>query len=132
MSSIDELNDRIQALKERRDELYDKIRELEDAYDYIAQRKANIENNVYKPACTYDMTRNGEWLGERERDGEDYRNEIDTRTSEGLNETAQLLEDILQLIENIKEEIRRIEEEIDSLRAERDSLIEASQPAQGE
>ncbi|SFU67428.1 hypothetical protein [Butyrivibrio sp. INlla21] len=123
MSTIDEINEKIRHLKEKIKEYWDKISELEEAYDYISERKTGIENDYYYPANSFDMTWSGEWQGKCESDADKLRAEMIHQAGVGLSDTAKLLEDILAAIENIKELIKECEAKIESLRAERDAMM---------
>lgn len=123
MSRIDEIEAKIRDLENRIREYNGVISELEDVYDYIAERKTDIEKDFYSPVYSFDMTQCDEWRGDREKEGENMQKEICKQTRQGLDDTARLLEDILKAIENLKELIRQCGEEITSLQAERELLM---------
>ena len=56
MSRIDEINAQIQHLGEKIHEYNSAIAELEEAYDYIRQRKEFIEKDFFNPVKSFDMT----------------------------------------------------------------------------
>ena len=123
MSRIDEINAMIQGLENKVREYNGIILELRKAYEYISERKTDIEKDFYDPVYCFDMTRSDEWRGEREKEGENQQNEICDQTRLGLTDTARLLDDILNAIENLEELIRQCNEEIAGLQAELDVLM---------
>lgn len=123
MSRIDEINAMIQSLENQIREYNGIISELEDAYDYISERKTDIEKDFYNPVLSFDMTMSEKWRGEREKEAEGIRDEICDQTKLGLDDTARLLDDILKAIENLRELIRQCNEEISGLQAELDALM---------
>lgn len=123
MSRIDEINSMLQVLENKIQEYNGLISELRNGYEFISQRKTDLEKDFYDPVYCFDMTRSDEWRGEREKEGEGLQNEICDQTRLGLTDTARLLDDILNAIENLEELIRQCNEEIAGLQAELDALM---------
>ena len=123
MSRIDEINSMLQVLENKIQEYNGLISELRNGYEFISQRKTDLEKDFYDPVYCFDMTRSDEWRGEREKEGENMQNEICNKTRLGLTDTSRLLTDILNAIENLKELIRECNEKISNLQAELDALF---------
>ena len=94
------------------------IAELENAYDFISLKYNMLENDIYEPDKSYDMTNSNEWRGKLENDSENFLNENCSLIGVILSNTSKHLSNIQRAIVQIRELIRMCEDEIAALEEE--------------
>ena len=108
----------IHELEHRISKYWEKIDKLESAAETIRQEQATIENDVFEPNRTYDMSNADEWRGKLCQEAKECQAEIDCKISNGLRATEKLVWNIQKAIERLHELIRECEERISKLEAE--------------
>ncbi len=107
------------AEKEHEKRVYERdLVECEESYEYISMKRREIEEDIYAPDKSYDMTYSGDWYGALERDADNLRNENCSQTAILLNNTSKRLDDLQKVMERLRELIRECEEEIAALEEE--------------
>ena len=131
MSRKDDILSRIHKLEEKIEEYNGYISELEEEYKYILHSYERIRDEADTPERTYDMTRSGKWMGQREDDAEQLQQKIILATKNSQKDTAKLLSDIERIIARLEELIQECEDEIAELNAELESLSDDDENSAG-
>lgn len=99
--------------------------EIENAIDYISQKKNDIDTNVQEYLRSYDMTQGEEWEGELETKAEQYQFDVHSAVSICQSDTMQAIEDLRDIISHIDELIKEAVNKITILEEELE-LVEIS------
>lgn len=125
MSNMADISNEIAELSSQVLKLKEELIDIETAIDYILKETDLIETESISKMQGYDMTQGSEWLGNLERDAEQYRGMLIDSVAIAQNQSGQLICDMRNVTKVIKNKIEESLRRISILEAEQSTLSEA-------
>lgn len=112
--------ERIRYLQAKRADLERKIRALEAYMEELEEIKENTNGDVNGPMTDYDLMVNldiAHWNGDREKDGEEKRDESTGRVAGHNSDIDRVIDKIKELLKHYRDELKSVIDELHALGA---------------